>query len=125
MNINERMAEVMGWKRLMWWLTLDEEMPCWISTNEDEVMRAEMSVRDWHPDTDLNQAMMCVRKLVELELELYTEVDLNISPNGIDIYISKYKHGEDDGSPPLFYCLKSGNVGEEAKTICEAILEVL
>ena len=117
MNINERMAEVMGWKRLMWWLTLDEEMPCWISTNEDEVMRAEMSVRDWHPDTDLNQALMCVDKFTEND-ELYSE-NLSIIKNTCgdavryEIVIRDTEMKRVDSRDKL------------PRAICECILEVI
>jgi len=78
--------------------------------------------KDWHPTTDIAQAMMCARAITK-EPGMYIEIDINISPDGIDVSVSKYKDGVDDGTPPEFYCLKSGNVGEEVVTICHAIYE--
>ena len=59
MNINERIAEVMGWRL---------EQRHYVSGGSRVAI--ECNIYDWHPDTDINQAMMCAEKLNIDELSI-------------------------------------------------------
>ena len=125
-NINERMAKVMGWHRGKdknkeysdrYYSKEGGNPIIWVS---DSGMP-----RTWHPDTSIEQAMMVARKIIETEHKFYTIVKLSLYPNGIDVTIEKYKLRASDSDYPVHKWLAVGEIGEEAKAICEAILETM
>jgi len=129
-NINERMAKVMGWQLLK----EGEEFPFFVREYDDQIAPSDVYITDteikywvggWHPDTSIEQAMMVARKIIETEHKFYTIVELSLYPNGIDVTIEKYKLRASDSDYPVHKWLAVGEIGEEAKAICEAILETM
>jgi len=107
-NINEKIAEMMGWIR---------------GDNHDDVFPMKYwktiagiimyELKDWHPDTDIGQALMCAEKLNPYQIEIiYPE-------NKIGTYLAR-----------IFCDTKGGQMYQGAGdtkelAICEAILEAM
>ena len=69
--MNERMAKLMGWhKRMAEWGEFGAECMCWLN-DMGEIMEY---VGNWHPDTDIAQALMCADKY-NIGLEIYQLYD--------------------------------------------------
>ena len=109
-NINERMAKVMGWHRGKdknkeysdrYYSKEGGNPIIWVS---DSGMP-----RTWHPDTSIEQAMMCVNKAFGAEYS----IDISFYKHQVIVF---YK-----GKP----IAQAGFVGEDTLplAICEAILE--
>jgi len=76
-DLNEFMAtEVMGWRNAGDWFLDGDDY--WMGDGTSSIFTG-MKCKDWHPDTDLNQAMMCADKFY------------NISGNRVIIHILKYE----------------------------------
>ena len=107
MNINERMAiEVMGWEK-----DLLGQVRWIMSRNKDRGYIDEyMLLSEWHPDTDIGQAMMCAEKS---GLEMHIHIG---DYHGIPYVVEEYSKEFD----------RSCNTIEEVSlAICEAILEAM
>ena len=99
--------EVMGWGLVMQSKINPNTYDCYATENGSYVM----SSKDWHPDTSIEQAMICTDKWTEMSGG-YCEIirNLNIST------VSLYWNGD---------CLYSVNKPETALAICEAILKAV
>jgi len=113
-NINERMAKVMGWQLLK----EGEEFPFFVREYDDQIAPSDVYITDteikywvggWHPDTSIEQAMMCVNKAFGAEYS----IDISFYKHQVIVF---YK-----GKP----IAQAGFVGEDTLplAICEAILE--
>jgi len=108
-NINEKIAEVMGW---ISGDNHDDIFPMKYWKTVAGIIMFEK--KDWHPDTDLKQAMMCAFRVKSKQL--FTEID--IGHGSLRIYnmataSQVYKEYETIDDLPLAIC----------EAICEAILE--
>ena len=109
-ELDNFMAEkVMGWHRLMWWVTQIEQTPCWVYERY-LIMRCS----DWHPTEDQNQAMMCAEKIIRHDIRLQLEWD----------FIGSRIYFKDDFMNVLSerYAL---SCAELPGVICEALLEAM
>ena len=117
MNINERMAKVMGWEKDM----LGQGRWIMSRSKDGGYIDKYMLLSDWRPDTSIIQAMMCAEKIILL--------DKRYIMHTLETYISRTHPGK------LLYCSyfhddkgkwHGGIVNETPSlAICNAILEAM
>jgi len=104
-DINERMAKVMGWSNDNGLYIVVEPM--------SRFGEAVMPVKDWHPDTSIEQVMMCAEKL---------------KPDTIDISCPTTEIGNGSYVVRMFFwreAMYEGKAETVELAICNAILEAM
>jgi len=112
-NINERMAKVMGWRKGKGVINVfSGNREVYWRNNADE---AKYNINKWHPDTSIEQAMMCAEKLKPYEISI--SCPHVVIADGKSLYIVNLflLNGE----------TKTGQADTMELAICEAILEVM
>jgi len=116
-KLNTLMAEMMGWV-----LNTTFEQHFYIETVSPANFKYH-NVEDWHPDTDMTQALMCAEKFIEdtachFEIQLFLEDDGRVGYT-LDICACL----RDDIEPVVM--TNYINNQSLSSAICEAILEAV
>ena len=114
-TLNEKMAEVMGWKYLEVPNVVADGFSCGYTTEKGEWINKT----DWHPADNypdsLSQAMMCVEKFCNIYKK--HSVEIYMTDNGFDVWIEKMYDKQ--------FCITQNEYSKLPLAICEAILEAM